>query len=92
MIRHLPRYIGLAGLFTDSVIGLIDRKSLSIVCIHCLEYVGELKNTEGLLRASSAWSRVRHVSYSNAKTRPTHLYEETKPMWWTKRSGREAEA
>ncbi len=31
------RHIDLAGLFTDSAIGLIDRRSLSIVCIHCSE-------------------------------------------------------
>jgi hypothetical protein len=75
----------------DSSIGLVDRKSLSIVCIHCLEYVGELRNTEGLLRASSAWSRVCHVSYSDAKTRSTHLNQKARPMWSAKRSGREAE-
>ena len=54
MITAFAPHIGLACLFTDSDIGLIDRRNLSIVCIHCPEYIGELEVLEGLLRMSSA--------------------------------------
>lgn len=43
MITSFVPYIGLAHLFTDSAIGLVDRRSLSILCIHCSEYIGELE-------------------------------------------------
>ena len=73
IITTLLWYIGLAGLFTDSAIGQADRRSLSIACIHCSEHIGELRNTEVLLRTSSMQSRVRHIAYSGAKAWPTHL-------------------